>query len=416
MKKIIAGFACFVLIGQLLLAQSVYSFQGIGSINHRGMPNNFAMGEVGIGTPTNWHINTMNPANLVYNNLSSFQFGFEIDRRSFSGDDVSGSDTYGGLRFLTYAFPVISGKWSSSFGVLPLSTVGYNTFSESPIVGAPNNATQILDQRGRGGLTDLYWSNGFAITKNLYFGLRTSFTFGAINRRTEVSILEEQIITNSIGELDTVRVLINSAEDINYKESYRDFNYQIGLAYKIKLSEKSRINLGLIFSPSSEVKRTILLEDTVDTSFERRLDLPKNVGFGISYEKTNYYTIGIDIENSYWKNSSTEATEFNDSFKFSIGGSLIPSYSSVNSYFSRARYSVGFNYQKLPYIVESQGLTDFGINFGASLPISGFSSVDMAFKVGQLGETRNGLIKETYFKIVLGATINDRWFIKRKYD
>jgi len=40
----------------------------------------------------------------------------------------------------------------------------------------------------------------------------------------------------------------------------------------------------------------------------------------------------------------------------------------------------------------------------------------MAFKIGQLGETNNGLIKETYFKVVLGATINDRWFIKRKYD
>ena len=91
-------------------------------------------------------------------------------------------------------------------------------------------------------------------------------------------------------------------------------------------------------------------------------------------------------------------------------------YDNVSSFWKRAKYSAGFNYHKLPYIVNNQALIDFGINFGASLPVNGYSSLDLAFKWGQLGETTNGLIKETYYKVVLGATINDRWFIKRKYD
>ena len=69
-----------------------------------------------------------------------------------------------------------------------------------------------------------------------------------------------------------------------------------------------------------------------------------------------------------------------------------------------------------PYVVNDITINDFGINFGASLPVSGFSSIDLAAKFGRLGTTDNGLIKESYYQIVIGATINDRWFIKRKYD
>jgi hypothetical protein len=42
--------------------------------------------------------------------------------------------------------------------------------------------------------------------------------------------------------------------------------------------------------------------------------------------------------------------------------------------------------------------------------------MDIGFKYGVRGTLDNELIRENYFQIVLGATINDRWFIKRRYD
>ncbi|MEQ9466052.1 MAG: hypothetical protein RLN88_01500 [Ekhidna sp.] len=414
MKRILAGVACFFVLGHIVLAQSIYSFQGLGSLNHQGMPNNFAMGEVGIGTPSVWHINTQNPANLVYNNFSTFQVGLEVDRRKFSGDDVSGSDTGGGLRFLAYAFPIMPGKWSSSFGVLPYSSVSYNTFSSGEIPGTDGDVSQISDNRGEGGLTNFFWSNGFMIKNKFLVGLRINYTFGSIEKKTTISI----------GGTDV------PLSNVTYEEleSYSDLNVLFGAGYKHKISDGRYINFGAIYSPKSSLNGTseLFLIRLTNTGGEietvpvgessLQFDLPQLFGLGASYERANLYKIGFDLETQRWSKAGEVAQRYNNSLKVALGMEWTPDYDNVSSYFKRIKYSAGFNYYKLPYIVNDQALTDFGINFGASLPVSGFSSLDLAFKWGQLGESSNGLIKETYYKIVIGATINDRWFIKRKYD
>jgi len=42
--------------------------------------------------------------------------------------------------------------------------------------------------------------------------------------------------------------------------------------------------------------------------------------------------------------------------------------------------------------------------------------VNVSMEFGQMGTTTNGLIKETYGRVVLGFTINDRWFQRFKYN
>lgn len=413
MKRILTGLACLVLL-QGLQAQSIYSFQGLGSLNHQGMPNNVGMGEVGIGSPTIWHINTQNPANLVFNTFATFQVGMEVDRRNFSGDDVTGSDVSGALRFLGFAFPIKPGKWSSSFGILPYSSVNYNTFSEGNIPDTDEEVSQLSNNRGSGGLTNFFWSHGFLIKNKLQVGVRMTYTFGSIDKTSTISIsgVDVPISNVSFQEL----------------ESYSDLNFLFGLGYRHKVSDERYINFGATFSPKSPLNGSSELSlirlansgSTIETvpvgTEDIQFDLPATFGYGMSYEKLNHYKVGFDIESHAWSNAGSELQDYNNSFKFAIGAEWTPDFDNVNSYWKRAKYSAGFNYQKLPYIVNNQSLIDFGINFGASLPVSGFSSLDLAFKWGQLGETSNGLIKETYYKIVVGATINDRWFIKRKYD
>ena len=77
---------------------------------------------------------------------------------------------------------------------------------------------------------------------------------------------------------------------------------------------------------------------------------------------------------------------------------------------------MGLSMRQLPYLENNTEINDFGINFGVSFPVSGYSSLDAAFKYGFRGTTDNNLIQERYFQVVIGATINDRWFIKRRYD
>jgi len=40
----------------------------------------------------------------------------------------------------------------------------------------------------------------------------------------------------------------------------------------------------------------------------------------------------------------------------------------------------------------------------------------LAFKWGKRGNKDENILEESYFKIYLGLTFNDQWFIKRKFD
>ncbi len=413
MKGLIkAGFACFIFLGHLVHGQSIYSFQGLGTLAHQGMPNNVGMGELGIAAPTPWHVNTQNPANLVYNTFSSFQVGLQGDNRTFTGDNVSGSDFDGGLRYLAYAFPIKPGKWSSSFGILPFSTVSYNTFTEGTVDGT--DIFQFINDKGEGGLTNFYWAHGFGVTDKLKLGVRFNFTFGSIDKESQISIGGSDVFSNTV-------VFLNQT-------SYADVNLSLGAAYQYDLSERSHLLFGLTYSNGNdldgkniqELRRITgtggTIESTEISNTTETFDLPKTIGFGVSYQKVDKYLVGIEIESQAWSNSSTSEQEFNNQTKIALGGRWVPDHDNVNSYFKRATYRLGFSYTEIPYIVNNQTINDFGINFGASLPVTGFSSIDLAARIGQLGTTSNGLIKESYYQIVIGATINDRWFIKRKYD
>lgn len=414
MRIILLSFAFFFIFNQLSHAQSLYSAQGLGTLNYQGLPTNFAMGEVGIGTPTLWHINIQNPAHLIYNRFTTFQTGIEIDRRSFTGEDITGTSVDGGFRYFAFVFPIITNKWSSSISLTPYSTVNYNTFIEDEVLGTRGEVTQTINNKGEGGLNNLFWSNGYAINDKLYIGIRTAFTFGSIDMDSNLS-------------LEGTDIPINNAS-YNQLEAYKGLNFLFGLSYRLELSEKKRIHFGVTFSPKSNLRGTTeftlnrlsntgsIIESTQfqNTTFD--FQLPTTYGFGVSYELMNQIKIGVDFEYQNWENTDNTNEEYTNLFKIAVGTEYIPKFDDVNSYLRRIKYFIGFNYKRIPYLVRNESIDDFGVNFGLSLPVSGYSSLDLAFKFGQLGKTSNQLVKETYFKFVLGVTINDRWFIRRKYD
>jgi hypothetical protein len=62
-------------------------------------------------------------------------------------------------------------------------------------------------------------------------------------------------------------------------------------------------------------------------------------------------------------------------------------------------------------------ISDIGINFGASVPINSLSLMNFAVKFGSRGTLNNGLIKEEYFGVTLGFSLNDNsWFYKRVFE
>ncbi|GIS00999.1 MAG: hypothetical protein CM15mP102_18190 [Flavobacteriales bacterium] len=55
-------------------------------------------------------------------------------------------------------------------------------------------------------------------------------------------------------------------------------------------------------------------------------------------------------------------------------------------------------------------INQFSLNLGLGLPIAGLSKANFGLEIGKIGD--DDLIKENYFSLKLGLSLNDVWFIK----
>ena len=406
---------------KFVLAQHTYSpytVIGIGDLNGMGLANNAAMGNVGIATPSVWNINNINPALLTYNTLTVFEIGVEGENRKVSNNFNSVKVGTGGFKYLTFAFPIMPGKWTSNIGLMPYSTVNYQFTVSQPVEGKEDD-TSIKEVIGTGGLNQVYFSNGIQITKGLSIGLRMSYIFGLIEETTSTSL-----IGNNLNQ--------QFPSGFYIKTNYSGFNAGFGASYRKTLNEEDVLNFGMTFDLGNNIKGTRLERiqfetgtgntipgDTLVNDLKSGYQLPADIGIGISWQKLNKLTLGLDIKRSFWDEQAgfaNDAEEYRSVWMIALGFEIVPKYNDVNSYIKRIRYRLGLDYKQAPFVINGETLSDFGINFGWSLPVKGVSALNMSFKYGQRGKVSGALVKEQYFKFALGATINDRWFVRRKYN
>ena len=393
---------------------SLYSSQGIGELTSTGLQQNFAMGGLGYAIPHAFHINVQNPSMLNYNRFSTFAVGLMGDFRHFTSEGIDTRKNIASLRYLAMSFPLITSKWTTAITLLPYSSVKYDTYSIDELSGSNGSLTQY---QGNGGLSTLSWSHGFRLFNSFSIGVKGSFVFGAI---TEVSRI--QLSGEDVSEAYVVAYEENS--------SYKDLQLSLSFSNKFKLSDRNFLNVGGVYNLSGDLngekegkyERYLssgsLLQSRVLSTEDIQYSLPSIYGIGISFERFNKLTIGTDFEFQTWENGAGSGVDqsLKNTVSFILGGEITPDIQSVSSYLARSTYRIGAQFKTLPYMVNNTQINDFGINFGISLPVSGLSSIDAAFKYGLRGTTENNLIQESYFQAVIGATINDRWFIKRKYD
>ena len=139
---------------------------------------------------------------------------------------------------------------------------------------------------------------------------------------------------------------------------------------------------------------------------------------GIQYTASNsgnYQNDFIKLNNVSYENGS----------RLSIGGMYIPSYSSFTTYWKRMVFRAGFRHETSGILINNTSLKETGISFGVSLPlggfysatnVSGYSNLNVGLELGQRGVDTGGLVKESFWAIRVGLSLNDLWFIKRKYN
>lgn len=401
--------------------RSPFTSRGLGDFIDLNLAHNQGNGGLGYSNGTFWNLNNVNPALLPYNSLTVFAAGFVGQSNNVTNGTTSEVYQGGNLNYLITAFPALRGKWTTSVGLMPYSNVSYD-FSYSDVVSGSNDIVDIRES-GSGGINQLFWSNGWAFNSRFSAGLRATYLFSAVEKEFSNTIRD---IGNSYTPVISDRVSIS------------DFTLSGGLAYNIDsiFNTGIKFNAGLVYELGGEMKATRFQSinrtvngnppidaDTLINNARGSLSLPQAFGVGISFNKGLNWLVGMDIRMQGWsdfKDFNGNNTAYDDSFKITLGGEFTPDPTSVTSYFKRITYRFGGSFENTPYLIDNNGelnqVRDFGINFGWSLPAGRYSSFDMAFRFGQRGNASTTIIEENYFKVYMGITFNDQWFIKRKYD
>jgi len=362
-------------------------------------------------------INPKNPAS--YSNLSLTVFEAAIFSTNVMASSGDQNQFYNSaqLSHVALAFP-IGEKWGAGFGLRPFSSRGYE-YSRSDVVN--NNSLQ-YNYEGSGGLNQLYIAAAKEVGKQLSVGVSASYVFGTMVDRQRV-VYDENTSSN----------FFNTLGEHNIKVS--DMYIEGGFQYYKKLKNDYRLVVGLSVAPQSSLnaERSRLVrsykgdigfekfKDTVVdvTTTQQKVDLSPTYGGGVSIEKDGKWVIGVDYSLQAWGNKPANSVEasFTDNHRITLGYESFSNLSSFGSYFKQMGYRAGAQYNSSIVQINGESIQEFGISFGVSLPLrKSFTTLNLALEAGKRGANRKQLIEENYFNIHFGVTINDRWFIQRKYD
>jgi hypothetical protein len=404
------------------VSKSPFSTFGICDLYGNALVQNQGMGGLGISNPSSWYINNQNPALLVFNYVTAVQAGLILEQRTVNDGTSSLKNTNGNLNYLTMAFPVKPGKWTTSIGLMPYSSVNYKLNSLQPVIGS-STSTVLSQESGSGGINQLYWSNGVRLHKNISVGVKASYLFSSIITEN-INVLNRTdnrpiVFYPSIYERNYVKDFALSGGFSYRKDSLFKKNYclNVGVVYDLQSTLNTRNTLRI---ERKSITGVIVDSTTLINNVPSTIVLPQSYGAGISFGRVNHWVAGADVtilDYAQFKGFNDFTPPTIAGIRSTFGIEIIPDPTNIGNYLKRMTYRTGVSYDRYPYLANGNQVKDFGINFGVSLPVSNLSTIDLGLKIGKRGNLTENLIDENYFKFYFGMTFNDRnWFIKRKFD
>ena len=426
LKKVL--FSISLLISGYSIAQnstaSPYSLGGLGDVTFRGNAINRMMGGISVYADS-IHANLNNPASLGELKLTTFSVGVHYRNTQLISDETNENVASGSLDYIAVSIP--TKHFSFSFGVMPFSSVGYQLQSLDD-----TNEQNILNRyEGKGGVNKTFISVGLKVFKFLNIGGTLNFNFGSIS--SDASRQEENV--------DFGTFLRNSSQ-------IRGIDYQLGAHLKIPLSKKFYIDAFATYSPehsltseneqsfftrsvTTQTVGTVIEVDLADQNLDKvDLTIGSKYELGLGFGQDKKWLLGAQytaINSGNFQNDFIQlnSVSYENGSRLSVGGYFIPNYSSITNYWKRMAFRAGFRQEISGIMINNTSLEETGISFGVSLPlggyysaanVAGYSSLNIGFELGKRGVNTNGLIEENYWSIRVGASLNDLWFIKRKYN
>lgn len=389
---------------------SPFSRYGYGEFQNSVSGALLSMGGVGYGMRTNRVINPSNPAS--YTSIDSLTFMMDLGLSGVidGAKTNAGRNTQfaGNIDYVSFQVPLA--EWAAiSFGVNPLTIVGYE-YKFTDVQPSYNYEDSLKVSQyfyGKGGITQVYLGLSFDICDRVAVGVNGRYLFGNIFQYREVTFPDEVLFNPTIYQ----NALYVNAWQCDFGIQYHqpigdDDQLVIGGTYSMKLPMKN----------ATEITSTTNITEIDTTSYE--FEYPQTVGAGVSYLWNNRLLIGADVT---WMQLSqvkyySQENAFTDRFVYALGAEYVHNPMS-KSYVEQMRFRLGANYSNSYAKVNGSDYHKWAITCGIGFPLPNTkTTLNLHLEYGQQGSLKNIGLVEQYGKIGIGVSLNERWFVKRRFN
>jgi len=406
---------------------SPYSQYGLGQLSEQTSGFNRGMNGLGLGFREHNQVNYINPAS--YSSMDSLTFIFDaglsgqITNFKENGHKINANNA--DFEYAVAGFRAFKNV-GVSFGIIPFTNIGYN-YAITDYLNNDRSATYTNTYSGKGGIHQVYVGAGWEVIKGLSIGANISYIWGDFERSVINSYSDAYI--NTLSKYYTATV-----------NSYR---LDLGLQYTANVNKKNSVTVGLTYglghklnsNPGCMVISTNLSTAVADTSsfvVKDGLEIPMSLGVGVMWNYNNKLKVGTDFTYQKWGSvkypvykttdniQSYELVDnyYSDKYKVTVGGEFCNNEMS-RKFLDRVKFRAGVSYST-PYLkINGQdGPKEIGVSAGFGIPIvNNYNNRSILNISGQwVHSAAKGMLTENTFRINIGLTFNERWFMKWKVD
>lgn len=412
------------------VGSSPYSRIGLGDYNpNLGGIRQQSMGGVGLAAPNPTNVNELNPALLYYTARTTYEAVLTGQARTVRNATATSRNASATLGYLAFSVP-LSRRWGAAIGLKPLAGVSYETNPTQTVNNDPN-AELFVQRKGSGGLSEVYFAQGVHVLRDLNIGATVSYVFGTVDQTTGT------VIVPSGTAIEQASQVLD--RDVT---NYSDFAFKVGAHYRHRFANKLNLNLGSVYSFQTElngdrsrlqerrdlsgnlVSPSLTIEDGPITT-----KLPGLLQVGVTVDNDKNWTASLDVSRQRWsqvEGFDQEKRALDNTLRIGVGGELTPDPGSVEHYFRRVTYRAGLSAMQLPFRPGGETLYDRAVSWGFAFPLPTATPLEattlsLGFTYGRRGNNNplssnatQSNVREDYLRIQFGATLNNRWFIKRR--
>ena len=405
---------------------SPYSQYGLGTIADQSTGASRAMNGLGIGLRDGKQVNFLNPAS--YSSIDSLTFIFDV---AMSGQLTNFEENGKKINAKNASFEYAVGAFrlfknvGVSFGIMPFSNVGYS-YSSTNKVGDVNATSYTNTYTGTGGFRQLFFGMGWQLFKGFSIGANGSYIWGEY----------EKGIVNSYSD-----AYVNTLSKY-YTVSVSSYKVDAGAQITIPFSKKSNLTMGFTYSlgnklgadPECKVvsnNSQTSVADTASYTVKNGLQLPVVMSGGVMLNLNGKLKVGGDYQLQKWADvgfplysvnngtpTYTLAQNYKDRHKVTLGGEYCKNAMS-GRFFDRIRFRAGASYAT-PYLLINgkDGPKEISVSAGFGIPLVNVWNNRSVLNVSAqwVRNDASSMLRENTFRINLGITFNERWFMKWKVD